>query len=62
MKERTWLDENILMLNVSPKEYYKSIFKEIVEEIKHNHSSLKKKGNNRILDSPRKAFNRQKDI
>lgn len=38
LKERIWLDENIRMLNKSPKEYYKGIFKEIVEEIKHNQS------------------------
>lgn len=36
LKERKWLDENILMLEKNPKEYYLEVFKEIVEEIKHN--------------------------
>ncbi|MFW9948676.1 MAG: hypothetical protein ACFFKA_00950 [Candidatus Thorarchaeota archaeon] len=34
------MDENIRMLNKSPKEYYKGIFKEIVEEIKENRKKL----------------------
>jgi len=36
LKERIWLDENITTQEKTPKEYYKGVFKEIVEEIKHN--------------------------
>ena len=36
LKERIWLEENIGMLKKSPKEYYKGVFKDIVEEIKEN--------------------------
>ena len=42
IKERIWLEEKSGMLEKSPKEYFKSIFKEIVEEIKHNQRYLKK--------------------
>lgn len=41
LKERVWLDENIGMLTKSPKEYYKGIFEEIVEEINENKKYLK---------------------
>ena len=40
LKERVWLEENIGMLKKSPKEYYKGIFREIVEEIKENKNPL----------------------
>ena len=40
LKKRIWLEENIEMLGKSPKEYYKGVFKEIVEEIKENKKSL----------------------
>ena len=42
LKERIWLEENIEMLEKSPKEYYKDIFKEIVKEIKFNQRNLEK--------------------
>ena len=41
LKKRIWLDENIGMLAKSSKEYYKRIFKEIVEEIRENKKHLK---------------------
>ena len=41
LKKRIWLEENIGMLTKSPKEYYKGIFKEVVEEIKVNNKSVK---------------------
>ncbi|MBY8987852.1 MAG: hypothetical protein KGD61_05310 [Candidatus Lokiarchaeota archaeon] len=40
LKERIWLDENINKAKKSPKEYYKGIFKEIIEEIKENRECL----------------------
>jgi hypothetical protein len=41
LRERIWLDENIGMQRKSLKEYYKDIFKEIVEEIKENNRMVK---------------------
>ena len=41
IKERIWLEENSEMLEKSPKEYFKCIFEEMVEEIKHNERYLK---------------------
>ncbi len=41
LKERVWLEENIDMLKKSPKEYYKGILKEVVEEIKENKKYVK---------------------
>ena len=41
LKERIWLDGNIKMTKKNPKEYYRGIFKEIVEEIKNNQHYLK---------------------
>jgi len=40
LKERIWLEENLGLLKKSPKEYYRGIFKEIVEEIKENTENL----------------------
>ena len=41
LKKRKWLDVNISLLKTSPKEYYRGIFKEVEEEIKHNQKCLK---------------------
>lgn len=41
LKKRIWLEENKVMLAKSPKEYYKGIFKEVVEEIKANNKFVK---------------------
>ncbi len=41
LKKRKWLTKNEKMQEMSPKEYYKEVFKEIVEEIKINESKKK---------------------
>ena len=41
LKERTWFNENIRMVGKNPKEYYKGIFNEIIEEIEYNKHFLK---------------------
>jgi len=41
LKERIWFDESIEMLTKSPKEYYRGIFNEVVEEIKENNKFVK---------------------
>ena len=40
MKKRVWLKKDEEMKDLSPKEYYKEQFKQIVEEIKDNHKKL----------------------
>ena len=36
LKKRKFLDDNISMKSLNPKEYYREIFKEIIQEIKNN--------------------------
>ncbi|MFX0034442.1 MAG: hypothetical protein ACFE9I_02230 [Candidatus Hermodarchaeota archaeon] len=41
LKRRKWLTKNEKMQEMSPKDYYKKAFKEIVKEIKINESKKK---------------------
>jgi len=41
-KERKWLDDNVEMLKMSPKVFYRETFKEIVIEININEKNSRK--------------------
>jgi hypothetical protein len=40
LKKRKFLDDNKNMKNSSPKDYYREIFKEIIQEIKNNRKNI----------------------
>jgi hypothetical protein len=40
LKKRKFLDANINMKNLNPKEYYREIFREIIQEIKSNKKDI----------------------
>lgn len=42
LKERKFLDESIEIQPLFPKEYYKRVFREIIEEIKDNEKKISK--------------------
>ncbi|MFW9829398.1 MAG: hypothetical protein ACFFB4_15030 [Promethearchaeota archaeon] len=42
LKERKFLDENIEIHPLFPKEYYNRVFREIIEEIKDNEKQISK--------------------
>jgi len=41
-KERKWLDDNVEMLKMNPKAYYRETFNEIVKEINSNEKNHRK--------------------
>lgn len=42
LEKRKFLDKNIQLHSLFPKEYYKQLFKEIIEEIKNNEKQVSK--------------------
>ncbi|MFW9873296.1 MAG: hypothetical protein ACFFG0_09355 [Candidatus Thorarchaeota archaeon] len=42
MKKRQWLTFDEKMMSMTPKEYYKEIFRELIQEINDNEKSIKK--------------------
>ena len=41
-KERKWLDDNVEMLKMNPKVFYRETFKEIVKEMNNNEKTPRK--------------------
>jgi len=42
LKKRKFLDDNLNMKRMNPKDYYREIFKEIIQENKNNRKSISK--------------------